>query len=52
LSGLIRLYAKLTGYFSNPTTINGTMIINQELKYKGQPYRCTSGEVTWSAILR
>ena len=45
-------HGRLTGYFSTPTTVNGTILIEQELNYKGRHYRCTSGEVTWSAALR
>jgi hypothetical protein len=42
-------YAKITGLFNTPTTINGTIIENDELNYQGQHYRCSSGQITWSA---
>ena len=42
-------YAKITGLFGTPTSINGTIIEKDELNYKGQHYRCSSGEITWSA---
>jgi Calx-beta domain len=44
-------YAKIIGIFSTPTSINGTIIENDELNYKGQHYRCSSGQITWSATL-
>ncbi len=45
-------YAKVTGSFGTPTSINGTIIEKDELNYKGQHYRCSSGEITWSATLQ
>jgi hypothetical protein len=42
-------YAKITGVFSTPTSISGTIIENDELNYQGQHYRCSSGQITWSA---
>jgi hypothetical protein len=42
-------YAKITGVFNTATTISGTIIERDELNYKGQHYRCSSGEITWSA---
>jgi hypothetical protein len=44
-------YAKLTGRFDG-TTVSGTVLTTEELKYKGTPYRCTTGEVRWSATLQ
>jgi hypothetical protein len=46
------LYAKITGVFNTPTSIKGTIIEKDELNYKGQHYRCSSGEITWSATLQ
>jgi Calx-beta domain len=45
-------YAKITGSFGTQTSINGTIIEKDELNYKGQHYRCSSGDITWSATLR
>jgi hypothetical protein len=42
-------YAKVTGVFDTPTSINGTIIEKDELNYQGQHFQCSSGEVTWSA---
>jgi Calx-beta domain len=46
------LYTKVTGFFDNPTTISGTILEKDELNYKGTHYRCTSGEIRWSATRR
>lgn len=42
-------YAKVTGSFNNPTSVSGTITEKLELNYKGQHFRCTSGEIRWSA---
>jgi hypothetical protein len=42
-------YAKITGVFTTPTSIGGTIIERDELNYQGRHYRCSSGEITWSA---
>lgn len=44
--------ARLTGYFNNSTSVTGTVIENSELNYQGRHWRCSSGEVRWSASLR
>ena len=43
---------KLTGIFNTPTSATGTITVTGELNYKGQHYRCTSGNVTWSATIQ
>jgi hypothetical protein len=43
--------AQLTGRFAG-TSVSGTVVTTQELKYKGAPYRCSTGEVRWSATLQ
>jgi hypothetical protein len=43
--------ARLTGRFAG-TSVSGTVITTEELKYKGAPYQCSSGEKTWSATLQ
>jgi Calx-beta domain len=35
--------------FNNPTAISGTITELDELNYKGQHYKCASGEIRWSA---
>jgi len=35
--------------FNNPTTISGTITELDELNYKGTHYKCSSGQITWSA---
>jgi hypothetical protein len=45
-------YAKIAGFFDNPTTVSGTILEKDELNYKGTHYRCTSGEIRWSATRR
>lgn len=40
---------KVTGVFATTTSASGTYIANYELNYKGTHYRCSSGEVRWSA---
>jgi hypothetical protein len=44
--------AKVTGYFNNPTSVTGTVSENSELNYQGRHWRCSTGEVRWSASLR
>jgi Calx-beta domain len=41
--------AKVVGSFTNATSVSGTITEKYELNYKGQHYRCSSGEITWSA---
>ena len=43
---------KVTGYFNNPTSVTGTIIENTELNYQGRHWRCSTGDVRWSASLR
>jgi hypothetical protein len=43
--------ARLTGRFAG-TSVSGTVITTEELKYKGTPYQCSSGEKKWSATLQ
>jgi hypothetical protein len=45
-------YASITGFFDNPTTVSGTIVEKDELNYKGTHYRCSSGEIRWSATRR
>jgi Calx-beta domain len=42
-------YAKVTGTFDNPTSVSGTITEKYELNYKGEHFRCSSGEIRWSA---
>jgi len=44
--------AKLAGFFNNPTSVTGTVIENSELNLQGRHWRCSTGEVRWSASLR
>src|SRR5262249_46252602 len=44
--------AKVGGRFDTPTSMTGTVIENNELKYKGTPYSCSSGQKAWSAKLQ
>ena len=30
----------------------GTLLIQDELKYKGTPYQCSTGRLTWTATLQ
>jgi hypothetical protein len=46
------LYSKVTGAFGSATSISGTIIENDELNYRGQHYKCSSGQITWSATLQ
>lgn len=42
-------YTKITGLFASTTSISGTLLLRDELNYKGKHYKCSSGEITWSA---
>lgn len=44
--------AKVTGIFTTPTTVTGTILVNYEIKYQGTLYRCSSREIPWSATLQ
>lgn len=44
--------AKVTGYFNNPTSVTGAVVENSELNLQGRHWRCSTGEVRWSASLR
>src|SRR5262245_42241030 len=44
--------AKVTGRFVTATSVEGTLVISDELTYKGQHFSCTTGEVKWSATLQ
>ena len=46
------VYVKITGAFATPTSVAGTILIKYELNYKGTHFRCSSGEVRWSAALQ
>ena len=46
------VYVKITGHFDTATSATGTIVITMELNYEGTHYRCSSGEVTWSATLQ
>lgn len=46
------VYVKITGAFSSPTSVAGTIIVKYELNYQGTHFRCSSGEVRWSAELQ
>jgi hypothetical protein len=41
--------ARLAATFGSATSVSGTIVERLELNYKGQHYRCTSGEIRWSA---
>ena len=43
---------KLNGRFDTATTVSGTILENSGLKYKGTPYTCTTGLITWTATLQ
>jgi hypothetical protein len=45
-------YVKITGRFNTATSATGTIVFIFELNYKGTHYRCSSGEVSWSATLQ
>jgi Calx-beta domain len=42
-------YAKVIGSFDNAASVSGTINEKYELNYKGQHFKCTSGEIRWSA---
>ena len=44
-------YAKISGVFGTATSVTGTVVVKDELNYKGQHFQCSSGDVTWSASL-
>ena len=46
------VYVKITGSFSTPTSVKGTILIKYELNYQGTHFKCSSGEVRWSATLQ
>jgi hypothetical protein len=41
--------AKITGKFDTATSISGTIAFVLELDYQGTHFRCSSGNVTWTA---
>ncbi len=43
--------ARITGRFNNATTVTGTVIENSELNLNGRHWRCSTGEIRWSAAL-
>ena len=43
--------AKLTGIF-NGTSASGTIVVSDELNYKGKHYKCTTGEKKWTATFQ
>jgi len=43
---------RIAGKFDTPTSMTGTIIMNNELNYKGTHYACSSGEIKWSATLQ
>jgi hypothetical protein len=43
---------KIVGLFNTATSATGTILMNYELNYKGTHYRCSSGDVNWSATLQ
>lgn len=43
--------AQVTGLFASSTSVAGTLTISDELNYKGQHFRCSTGTVKWSAAL-
>jgi hypothetical protein len=42
-------HANVHGSFDNATSVSGTITEQYELNYKGQHFKCTSGEIKWSA---
>jgi hypothetical protein len=46
---LTREEAHVSGAFGTPTSISGTLLEKDEFNYKGQHYKCSSGQLTWSA---
>lgn len=45
-------HVKISGRFSTATTVSGTLLLQDELNYQGQHYRCSSGQITWTATLQ
>ena len=43
---------RIAGRFDSATSMSGTIVENSALKYKGNAYQCSSGEVRWTATLR
>jgi hypothetical protein len=43
---------RVAGRFETATSVTGTILMNYGFKYQGQPIRCASGEIRWSATLR
>ena len=41
--------ATVSGSFASPTSVSGTVVERLELNYKGTHYRCSSGQISWSA---
>jgi hypothetical protein len=41
--------ADVAGAFAGPTSVSGTIVEKYELNYHGAHYRCSSGQVSWSA---
>jgi hypothetical protein len=44
--------AKVTGQFTSPTTVTGTILVNYEFNYGGTHFACSSAVKTWSATLQ
>jgi uncharacterized Zn-binding protein involved in type VI secretion len=44
--------AAVAGVFDSPTSVSGTIVERRELNYRGQHFRCSSGEIRWSATRR
>ena len=44
-------HADLDGKFSG-NSVSGTLLIQDELKYKGTPYQCSTARLTWTATLQ
>jgi hypothetical protein len=44
-------HADLDGKFSG-NSVSGTLLIQDELKYRGTPYQCSTGRLTWTATLQ
>lgn len=42
----------ITGRFDTATTVSGTIVEHDSLKYKGTAYNCTTGNITWTATLQ
>ena len=46
------VYWKVSGFFDSPTMVSGTISWSGDANYKGTHYRCSSGDVRWSATRR